>query len=167
MEASPSAFLLASFVRRLFLLLSSLGRLCRGLLDRCGAFSGLARRHLDTSFLVEFLHSQQVTPELPSSGRGVQLRRFHAVYPRWQNAPFREHPEYRMQRVAPIPAGVLSFQSARRPPCGDYVQLLMCISSRSGAVKMLCPMLYTGVSDFLNSTSFNQRVEVEGVEAGR
>jgi len=165
-EVSPSAFSLASSVRRLFFLLSSLGRLCRGLLDRCGALSGLARRHLDTSFLVESLHSQWVTPLLPSSGCGVQLR---GSMPSTRDGIMRlagRILHVRYDRVAPIPAGVISFQSAHRPPCSNYVQLITCISSRDGAVKMFCLVLYTGDS-ISNSTMFHQHLEEEGVEVAR
>lgn len=165
-EVSPSAFPLASLKRRLFLLLGSLGWLCRGLLDRCGAFSGLASRHLDTSFLVESLRFQQVTPLSPSLGRGVQLR--------WSMPSTRDGImrlagrvlHVKCDRVAPIPAGVISFQSAHRSPCGNYVQLNTCISSRDGAVKMFRPMLYT-VGSILNSTMFHKHLEEEGVEVGR
>ena len=143
---SPSAFSLAFSIRRLFLLLSSLGWLCGGLLDWC-AFSGLARRHLDTSFLVESPRSQWVTPLLPSSGCGVQLR---GSMPSTRDGIVRLagrllHVKY--DRVAPIPAGVISFQSAHRPPYGHCIQSVTCISSRAGAVKMSRLMLYTGVSD--------------------
>jgi hypothetical protein len=165
-EVSPSAFSLASLKRRLFLLLGSLGWLCCGLLDRCGALSGLALRHLDTSFLVESPRFHWVTPLLPSSGCGVPPRR---SMPSTRDGIMRLagralHIKY--DRVAPIPAGVISFQSAHRPPCGNRVQLLTCISSRHSAVKMFRSMSYTGVS-ISDSTVFEQRLEEERVEVGR
>ena len=117
-EVSPSAFPLASLKRRLFLLLSGLGRLCHGLLGRGGALlacSGLARRHLDTSFLLESLPFRQVTPKFPSSGCGVQLRgsmpsardgKLHLV----GNAS-----NVNRTGVAPVPAGVYKLSRCAPP----------------------------------------------------